>query len=400
MAGMALAWPLSFAQALLGPGKHIFGRRAQPSPTKKHRQMLSDRISSLVIDELCDRAEDQRIIVACFYCDFQTQKMQTLENVLGALVKQIICGLGETPPEIGRALQKAKGQVGGRGLRVPEALELLKASLAGLDRAFICIDALDELVVKYVPNLLRSLYDISQSCPGVRFLLTGRPHIGVEIEKYFPGAARFLQMKGVRQDIMRYVEMMLDDDTNPEAMNPGLRAEITSRVSETISDVYVATIFLSRSEVSLIVVPRFLLVSLNIAAILEETTIYDRREQLKRMTSGRGLNEAYDVTLERIKGQALGKAKLGMSALMWISRSERPMSSDELCHALGVQIGSTDPNPDSIPSIQTILASCLGLVTVDKEESKVRLVHFTLQEYLNSCSNIFQNPYAVIVGEF
>jgi len=362
--------------------------------------MLSDRISSLVIDELCDRAEDQRIIVACFYCDFQTQKMQTLENVLGALVKQIICGLGETPPEIGRALQKAKGQVGGRGLRVPEALELLKASLAGLDRAFICIDALDELVVKYVPNLLRSLYDISQSCPGVRFLLTGRPHIGVEIEKYFPGAARFLQMKGVRQDIMRYVEMMLDDDTNPEAMNPGLRAEITSRVSETISDVYVATIFLSRSEVSLIVVPRFLLVSLNIAAILEETTIYDRREQLKRMTSGRGLNEAYDVTLERIKGQALGKAKLGMSALMWISRSERPMSSDELCHALGVQIGSTDPNPDSIPSIQTILASCLGLVTVDKEESKVRLVHFTLQEYLNSCSNIFQNPYAVIVGEF
>jgi len=79
--------------------------------------MLSDGISSLVIDELCDRAEDQKIIVACFYCDFQTQKMQTPENVLGALVKQILCGLGETPPEIGRAFQKAKSHVGGRGLR-------------------------------------------------------------------------------------------------------------------------------------------------------------------------------------------------------------------------------------------------------------------------------------------
>jgi len=75
--------------------------------------MPTDRISSLVIDELCDQPVDQKIAVACFYCDFQTQKMQTPENMLGALVKQIICGLGETPPEIGRAFQKAKGQVGG-----------------------------------------------------------------------------------------------------------------------------------------------------------------------------------------------------------------------------------------------------------------------------------------------
>ena len=131
-------------------------------------------------------------------------------------------------------------------------------------------------------------------------------------------------------------------------------------------------------------------------AILEETTIYDRRERLKRMTSGQGLNDAYSVMLDRIKGQTGGKSKLGMAALMWISRSEQPMSADELCHALGVHIRSTDPNPDSIPSIQTLLASCLGLVTVDEEKSKVRLVHLTLQEYLNSCSDIFQNPYAVM----
>jgi len=205
--------------------------------------MPTDRISSLVIDELCGQPVDQKIAVACFYCDFQTQNMQTPENVLGALVKQIICGLGEAPPEIGRAFQKAKGQVGGRGLRAPEALELLKASIASLDQVYICIDALDELLVKYVPNLLRSLHNISKSCPGVRFLFTGRPHIRVEIEKYFPGAARFLQVKGMRQDIMRFIEMMLYEDPNPEAMNAGLRAEITSRVSETISDVYVAEIF-------------------------------------------------------------------------------------------------------------------------------------------------------------
>ena len=229
-----------------------------------------------------------------------------------------------------------------------EALSLLRAAIAPLDRAFICIDALDELLGKNIPKLLRSLHTISQSCPRLRFFFTGRPHIEVEIAKYFPGGARFLQIKLTREDIMKYVEMMLDDDPNSEAMNVGLQAEIMDRVSETISDVYVAAIFRSTLEVLLIVVHRFLLVSLNITAILDETTIYGRREQLKRMTNGRGLGDAYGTTLDRMRAQSEGKSRLGIATLMWISRAERPMSPDELCNALGVQIGSTDPNPDNI----------------------------------------------------
>ena len=348
-----------------------------------------------MIDELCDRAMDRKIAVAYFYCDFQSQEMQTPGDVLGALVKQIVCGSGAIPAEIDEAFRKAMGQVGGRGLRVPEALELLKAALAPLDRAFICIDALDELLEKHLPQILRSLHTISQSLPMIRFFFTGRPHIGVGINKYFPGAAQFLQIKPTREDIVRYVEMVLDDDCLHEAMDPSLREEIIDRVSETVSDVYVTTISRLSLVGSLTVAPRFLLVSLNITAILDETTIYQRREQLKRMTDGRSLGDAYSATLDRIK-QSGGKSRLAMAALMWISKSERPMSADELCHALGVQVGSTKHNPDNIPSIQSLLASCLGLVTVDREESAVRLVHFTLQEYLNSRSGMFQNPYAVM----
>ena len=357
--------------------------------------MLTDGSSSLVIDELCDQVVDQKIAVACFYCNFQSQKMQTPENVLGAIIKQIVRAFGAIPTEVNSAFQKAKGQVGGRGLRVPEALELLKAALARLDRAFICIDALDELLEKHLPQILRSLHVIFQSLPGIRFFFRGRPHIGVEINKYFPGTAQFLQILSPREDLVRYVEMVLDDDPLPGAMNPSLRAEIMNRVSEAISEVYVTVIFSSSLTRSLTATPRFLLVSLNIAAILDETTIYQRREQLKRISNGSGLGDAYGVTLARIK-QSGGRSRLAMAALMWISRSEQPMSPGELCHALGVQIGSTEPNLDNIPSIQSLLASCLGLVVVDKEESTVRLVHFTLQEYLNSRSETFQNPYAVM----
>jgi len=130
------------------------------------------------------RSENCRCVF--LYCDFQSQKIQTPENVLGALVKQIVRGLDITPTEITAAFQKAKGHVGGRGLRVPEALEILRAALAPLDRAFICIDALDELLGKHLPKLLRSLHAIHQSCPGIRLFFTTRSHVTVEFEEYFP----------------------------------------------------------------------------------------------------------------------------------------------------------------------------------------------------------------------
>ena len=141
--------------------------------------------------------------------------------------------------------------------------------------------------------------------------------------------------------------------------------------------------------------PRFLLISLSIDAILDEATIRKRRERLHLMTSGLGLDGAYDATLDRIKGQGKGKSALGMVALMWISHSEHPMRIGELCDALAVEIGSRDMDCDNIPSEKTLLASCLGLVTVD-ESSIVRLVHFTLQEYFNRHSESFKNPHATM----
>ena len=68
---------------------------------------------------------------------------------------------------------------------------------------------------------------------------------------------------------------------------------------------------------------------------------------------------------------------------MWVSHAERPLLIDELCHALAAAMGATDHNPENIRSQDTVLRSCFGLAVVDKETSTVRLIHFTLQEYLS-----------------
>jgi len=127
---------------------------------------------------------------------------------------------------------------------------------------------------------------------------------------------------------------------------------------------------------------RFLLVSLGIDEILGEVTVLERKRKLDEMTKGNHLGDVYGTTLERIKAQKGGRSRLGIGALMWVLNSERPLRTSELCHALGVTIGSTDLDLEGVPTIRTLLGCSLGLITVEASSSIVRLVHFTLQEYL------------------
>ena len=131
-------------------------------------------------------------------------------------------------------------------------------------------------------------------------------------------------------------------------------------------------------------------------AILQESTIYRRRERLSKITDGSGLEGAYGTTIERIRAQGGDKARLGIGALMWISYAEVPLGPDAPCHALAIELGSTDFNAGSIPSISTLVSCFQGLITVDKEESGVRLIHFTLKEYFSAHPDIFSRPHSAM----
>ena len=114
------------------------------------------------------------------------------------------------------------------------------------------------------------------------------------------------------------------------------------------------------------------------------------------MADGLELGDVYGAMIERIKAQDGDKSRLGMAALMWISHVERPLQADELCHALAVRLGTTDFNTDNVPSISTLIGCCQGLIIVNKEASTVRLIHFTLQEYLSAHPDIFSRPHSAI----
>ena len=114
------------------------------------------------------------------------------------------------------------------------------------------------------------------------------------------------------------------------------------------------------------------------------------------MTQGNGLSDAYTATLTRLKAQKGNKSTLGLKVLMWVLYSERPLKAEELCHALGVELGSPDLDHENIPALRTLLASSLGLVTAEASSSTIRLVHFTLQEHLLSDSTLFHSSHSTI----
>jgi len=130
--------------------------------------------------------------------------------------------------------QKAKEEVGGRGLRLPDMVQMLKQAVAALPRVFICVDALDECHTKYLLELLVSLKDIVKESPRTRVFLTGRPQVGTEITRYFTTGV-IVPISPKTHDIERYLERKLEMDPERDAMSDGLRADILRIIPQRIS---------------------------------------------------------------------------------------------------------------------------------------------------------------------
>jgi len=198
---------------------------------------MAGNLSSLVIDTLCDEPCEEEIAIAMFYCDFRDKEEQTTINVMGAILKQLLVR-GEVLEHVQKAFQKAKKEVGGRGLRLPDMVQMLKQAVATLPKVFICIDALDECLPKHLLELLGSIKDILGESPRMRVFVTGRPQVEAEIIRVFTTCVT-IPISPKAHDIKRYLEKKLEMDTEQYAMSDRLRADILRVIPERISEMCV-----------------------------------------------------------------------------------------------------------------------------------------------------------------
>ena len=195
--------------------------------TLKKRPLIARNTSSLVIDSLCDQAREENI-VAWLYCDYNSQQEQTVINMMGAILKRLV-GRG-VPKTIRKGFRERRRPL------LADLMRMLRIAIDSLPQVFICIDALDEFLPKDLPELLGLLRDIIRESPRTRIFLTGRAHVNETVQRYFPKVIA-IPVSPNQDDIRNYLEMRLDRDDEPEAMNNDLRAEIVTTIVEKMSNV-------------------------------------------------------------------------------------------------------------------------------------------------------------------
>ena len=181
-----------------------------------------------MIDHLISRHGKKH--VAYIYADYRDQPNQTLVNIIGSLLKQLlIVNISNVPDAVISVLESIQEE--GKRLERSHILQIVKSAMPQLhDPSFLCIDALDELEPRVRHELLKVLQ--SEFGPS-RIFLTGRPHIRSEVNSIFQAHQHDpIHITADLGDVREYLthEIELDMEVNPEDMNEQLKEEILEAI--------------------------------------------------------------------------------------------------------------------------------------------------------------------------
>ena len=160
------------------------------------------------------------------YADYKDQNNQTLDHILGSFLHQFLATVQlPIPDEVVQKLHDIRCQ--GKKVGTEDILALLKIRLQQFKRAFICIDAVDELEPRVLQHLLKVLKNLVTD--DTRLFLTGRDHIQSKIEKHLPQSYT-ATVSARQEDIQKFVEQQIMDDLNSDVMDEVLAKDIADAI--------------------------------------------------------------------------------------------------------------------------------------------------------------------------
>ena len=167
--------------------------------------------------------------IACLYYDYRDQQSQTLVNILGSILKQLLVKISTSNPQFMEEVEKKLDaiQKQTRGVEENDLLPMLKQALYTLHMGYVCMDALDELEPRVRKRLLSTLRTLQAECRSTRLFLTGRPHIRLEVyDSLGIQEEDSISISADAGDIRAYLIHEIEQDRDPCAMNEKLKEEI------------------------------------------------------------------------------------------------------------------------------------------------------------------------------
>lgn len=120
-------------------------------------------------------------------------------------------------------------------------------------------------------------------------------------------------------------------------------------------------------------------------SLKNKTSAKEIRTALAKLSSGsNAYNDAYKEAWYRLNAQPEEHRNLARQTIAILLTARRPLSVEELRHALSVDIEDEQvDDEEDMRNIEDILATCVGLVTADPGSNIVRLVHKSTQDYFS-----------------
>ncbi|KAJ7080032.1 hypothetical protein C8R44DRAFT_908855, partial [Mycena epipterygia] len=307
--------------------------------------------SSIIVDNLRTQLEAHDIGVAVIYLNHKETDAQSPSNLLTSLWRQLVLGkpIGSNVRELYQKHREPRTRPS-----LAEARTVLNSIIETYSKVFILVDGLDEY-----PEAQRDIL-LGHLGYGVKLLVASRPHTTFKYRIFF----ETLEIRAREVDIRKYLEGQI------------LKSPRLSKHIQNSPDL--------REAMEVHIVQRsdgmFLLAKLHIDSLATKLTVKGVRDALN--TLPQSLNGTFDEVVDRINHQDEEEKALAWLALSWVTNARRPLEPSELRVALSVEEGATELNAENILDTETILSVCAGLVIINKEDNKVRLIHHTIQDYL------------------
>ena len=110
---------------------------------------------------------------------------------------------------------------------------------------------------------------------------------------------------------------------------------------------------------------------LHIDSLVSQRSAWDVRKALENLPTE--VNDTYDDAMKRIQSQSGADRKLAERILSWITYSCRPLSYQELQHALAITPQTTDMITEALVDKCFLIDICAGLVAIDNQSHVIRL---------------------------
>ncbi|CAI7569589.1 unnamed protein product [Penicillium manginii] len=317
-------------------------------------------MSSIVINDIQMKfGDDDEIGVAYLFCNFKRQSEQTPTDLFASLLKQLVEGQPVLPEAV-ETLYEHHVRSKTRPM-FHELSQVLLQATSRFRRVFWIIDALDECatVDGARDRILREIFRLQKQA-RISLFVTSR--LIPDIQHQFQDELS-VEIRASDEDVQRYLA---------EHMSRLPSCVFQDReLQETI-----------KTEIVRAACGMFLLVQLHIDSLYDKTTRKSIRQALEKLPKGIDeLDDAYESAMERITSQKHGFQKLARRVLLWITCTKRPLTTQELRHALAVEPGQPELDEENTTEVTDMVSVCAGLVTIDEESDVIRLVHYTTQDY-------------------